>query len=85
MPPSYSTKKQNTNAKFESLMRFNWDEKIQNLTRQVNQMGRGINHYSSVVQLKSKRKNTNNGDSSDNETLGKKVKFVLPEIWIRLI
>ena len=49
-------------------MRFNWDEKIQSLTRQVNQMGRGINHYSSVVQLKSKRKNTNNADFSDNET-----------------
>jgi hypothetical protein len=42
-------------------------------------MGRGINHYSSVVQLKSKRKQ-NNAESSDNETQGKKVKFVLPEI-----
>jgi hypothetical protein len=32
-------------------MRSNWDEKIQSLTRQVNEMGR-VNHYSSVAQLK---------------------------------
>ncbi len=81
MVPQYLPKKQDVNAKFESLMRFNWDEKIQSLTKQVNQMGRGINHYSSVVQLKSKRKVAKDGgDSSDNDTQGRKVKFVLPEI-----